>query len=109
MALAKARVSMPAEAKAGSVIEIKALMRHRMETGYRVDSVGERIPRHIVERFTVDYGGERVFAMDFTQGVAANPFLAFTTLATRSADIVFTWTDDRGEMTTVTKHLTVTE
>ena len=109
MALASARVSMPAEAKAGDVIEIKALIRHRMETGYRVDSVGEAIPRHIVERFTVDYDGERVFAMDFTQGVAANPFIAFTTVATSSGDLVFTWTDDRGEVVTVTEHLTVSE
>ena len=46
--------------------------------------------------------------MDFTQGVAANPFIAFTTVATRTGDLLFTWTDDRGEVTTVTERLTVT-
>ena len=108
MALAKARVSMPADATAGEVLSIKALIRHPMETGYRVDAVGRPIPRHIVERFSVRYGGEEVFRMDFTQGVAANPFIAFTTVATESGELEFVWEDDRGEVTTVRKRLTVT-
>jgi len=107
MALAAARVSMPAEARRGEVVPIKALMRHPMETGYRVDSVGQKIPRHIVRRFTVRYDGEQVFAMDLTQGVAANPFIAFSTVATRTGELVFTWEDDRGEVVTVSKRLTV--
>ncbi|MEX2481733.1 MAG: thiosulfate oxidation carrier complex protein SoxZ [Gammaproteobacteria bacterium] len=107
MALAAARVSMPAEARAGEVVEIKALMRHPMETGYQVDAMGESIPRHIIERFTVSYDGERIFGMDLTQGVAANPFIAFTTRATRSGELVFTWEDDRGELSEVRKTLTV--
>lgn len=108
MALAPARVSMPDTAKKGEVVEIKALIRHRMETGYRVDSVGKPIPRHIVKRLTVTYDGEQVFAMDFTQGVAANPFIAFSTLATQTGELVFTWEDDLGEVVTVRKALTVT-
>lgn len=108
MSLAPARVSMPAEAKAGDVLEIKALIRHPMETGYRVDSRGAPIARHIVTRFSADYDGEEVFRMDLTQGVAANPFIAFHTVATRTGELVFTWEDDRGGVVTVRKHLTVT-
>ena len=108
MALAPARVSMPAEAKKGEIIDIKALIRHPMETGYRVDSVGKPIPRHIVKRFTVTYAGEEVFSMDLTQGVAANPFIAFSTIATQTGDLIFTWEDDLGDAVTVSKSLTVT-
>jgi sulfur-oxidizing protein SoxZ len=107
MALAQARVSMPDEAKKGEIIEIKSLIRHPMETGYRVDSVGKPIPRHIIQRFTVTYASETVFDMDLTQGVAANPFIAFFTAATESGELVFTWTDNRGEVVTVKKTLTV--
>lgn len=107
MALANARVSMPEQAARGEVIEIKALMRHPMETGYRVDDFGRPIERHIVERFRVTYAGEEVFGIDLTQGVAANPFFAFFTTATESGELVFTWEDDRGAVTTVTRHLTV--
>jgi sulfur-oxidizing protein SoxZ len=108
MALATARVSMPATAKKGEVLDIKALIRHPMETGYRVDSVGKPIPRHIVKRFSATYGGVEVFSMDLTQGVAANPFIAFSTVAIETGELVFTWEDDRGEVTTVRKTLTVT-
>ncbi len=108
MALANARVSMPEEAQAGEAIEIKALMRHPMETGYRMTDMGEPIERHIVERFRVTYAGEEVFAIDLTQGVAANPFFAFFVTAAESGELVFTWEDNRGEVTTVTRHLAVT-
>jgi sulfur-oxidizing protein SoxZ len=108
MTLAVARVSMPAEAKRGEIVEIKALIRHAMETGYRFDAMGQPIPRHIIERFQVDYAGDEVFRMELTQGVSANPFVAFCTVATITADLLFTWTDDRGETTTVTRRLTVT-
>jgi sulfur-oxidizing protein SoxZ len=107
--LAVARVSMPSEARRGEIVAIKALIRHPMETGYRFDAMGRRIPRHIVERFHVRYAGEEVFRMELTQGVSANPFFAFSTLATVSGDLVFTWEDDRGVVTTVTRQLVVTE
>jgi len=108
MALAKARVSMPEQAKAGEIIEIKTLIRHRMETGYRVDSVGKKIPRHIVTKLEVSYAGEQIFAMDFTQGVAANPYVAFTTRAIETGDFDVLWKDSEGAVVRVEKKLTVT-
>ena len=109
MALPAARVSFPTTAKKGDIVEIKALMRHPMETGYRVDSVGKSIPRHIVDLFVVTYSGVEVFRMDLTQGVAANPFIAFTTVATETGDLVFAWRDNLGRVVTVRRKLTVTE
>jgi len=108
MTVSKARVSVPAVAKRGEIIEIKTLIRHTMETGYRVDSVGRQIPRRIVTAMKVTYAGVEIFAMDFTQGVAANPFVAFHTRAEESGELVFTWTDSDGAVETVTKTITVT-
>jgi sulfur-oxidizing protein SoxZ len=108
MALAPARVSMPAEAKKGEIIEIKALVRHPMETGYRVDSVGQPIPRNIITLFTVTFAGAEIFRMEMFPGVSANPFLAFPVRATASGEFVFTWTDDRGLVIVERKTLTVT-
>jgi sulfur-oxidizing protein SoxZ len=45
--------------------------------------------------------------MDLTQGVAANPFIAFSTVATETGQLVFTWEDDLGEIITVSKTLMV--
>src|SRR5688572_23534098 len=103
MALASARVSMPATAGKGEIVEIKALIRHPMETGYRVDAVGQPIPRHIVQRFTVTYEGVEVFRMELTQGVSANPFIAFSTVATGTGELILAWEDEQGEVVTVQK------
>ena len=86
------RIVMPATARKGEVIEIKTLIQHVMETGYRRDNVGKAIPRNIINRFVVMYDGEEIFRADVFPGVAANPYFAFSTTATRTGEVVFTWT-----------------
>lgn len=108
MALAPVRIAMTAEAKRGDIVEIKALMRHPMETGYRVDDRGQPIPRDIVKDFTVTYGGEEVFRWELNPGISANPYVVLSVVATETAELVFTWTDQKGTATTEKKQLTVT-
>ena len=102
------RIVMPATARKGQVIEIKTIIQHPMETAYRRDHRGEVIPRDIIKRYVVTYAGEEVFTADATQGIAANPYFAFHVRATETADIVFTWTDEKGEVTRQTRTLKVT-
>lgn len=102
------RIVMPAEARKGSVVEIKTLINHVMETGYRRDSVGKAIPRDIIQTFTVTYAGGEVFRADLGPGIAANPFFAFSTIATETGEFVFSWKDLNGEETRETRRLTVT-
>ena len=107
MALAPARISMPAEARKGEVVEIKALIRHVMETGQRTDSRGQPIPRDIISLFVVSYAGEEVFRMELNPGISANPYVIFSTVATETGELVFTWTDEKGAETVERKQLTV--
>lgn len=102
------RIVMPATAKKGDVIEIRTIVQHPMETGYRRDHRGAVIPRDIVKTYVVTYAGNEVFAADATQGVAANPYFAFHVRAVATGDVVFTWTDEKGEKTVETRRLTVT-
>ena len=102
------RIALPVTATKGEVIEIKTLINHVMETGFRRDNGGNVIPRNIITRFTCTYVGEEIFAMDLFTGVAANPFVAFTTIATETGDMVFTWTDQNGAVTREQRRLTVT-
>ena len=104
----KTRIVMPGRAAKGEVIEIKALVLHPMETGYRRDSMGAAVPRDIIKRFSCTYGGDKIFAMECFTGVAANPLAVFTTVATETGDLVFTWDDEKGGTTTETVHLEVT-
>ena len=107
MALAPARISMPPEAKKGDAVEIKALVRHPMETGYRVDATGQAIPRNILTQLTVTFNGQEIFRMEMHQGIAANPYLSIVMRAAESGELVFTWTGDEGAVIIERKMLTV--
>lgn len=94
--MASIRLAVPKTASAGEIIEIKALIQHPMESGFRRGARGEVIPREIITRFECTYNGELVFSSDFHPAVAANPILTFHTTATESGELVFQWTDQNG-------------
>ena len=104
---ARVLVNVPTAAKRGEVVEIKALIAHPMETGYRVGAEGQMLPRDIITRFSCAYAGVEVFSADLYPALTANPYLAFTTLATETGDLVFTWEGDNGFHQTHTARLTV--
>jgi sulfur-oxidizing protein SoxZ len=103
----QALVNVPAKAKRGEVIEIKTLISHPMETGYRHDTNGAPIPRDIIHTFVARYNGEEVFRADLHPAIAANPFITFFTLASESGVIELTWTPDHGEPVTQKANITV--
>lgn len=105
--MARTLVNVPKTARRGEVIEIKAMIAHPMETGYRQDALGRARPRHIISRFVCRYDGAEIFAADFHPAMSANPFVAFTTVATRSGPLLFAWIDDRGATQTATAEITV--
>ena len=106
--MASIRLNVPETAARGDIIEIKTLIQHPMETGYRRGARGEVIERDIIKTFECIYDGETVFEAEFFQGIAANPFLTFHTKATKTGTLEFRWTDEHGVVWTDTAHLTVT-
>ncbi len=94
--MASALVNVPARARRGEIIEIKTLVSHVMETGYRRSQLGEPIPRDIVRRFVCTYNGTEVFRADLHPAIAANPFIVFSTVPTESGTLTFQWTGDNG-------------
>ena len=105
--MARALINVPKQAKRGTVIEIKTLVSHPMETGYRRDPMGNAIPRDIINRFVCTYNGAEVFRADLFPAVAANPFLSFHTVATESGELKLSWTGDDGNTQTETVNITV--
>jgi sulfur-oxidizing protein SoxZ len=94
--MARALVNVPKTAKRGEIIEIRTLISHPMETGYRPGPNGRILARDIITRFTCTYGGADVFSADLFPAMAANPYLVFTTVATESGTITLTWSGDNG-------------
>ena len=89
-------VHLPQRARRGEVIEIRTLAGHAMETGFRRTQLGELVPRDIIRRFTCTYNGVEVFSAELHPAVAANPLIAFTTVATESGTLEFRWSGDNG-------------
>jgi sulfur-oxidizing protein SoxZ len=106
--MARALIHMPATAKRGDAIEIRALIAHPMESGYRPGTDGKPLPQDVIRRFSCRYNGEEVFAAELHPAIAANPYIAFFTLATESGTLEFSWTGDHGFAQTERMPLTVT-
>lgn len=101
-------INVPETAKRGEIVEIRAMIAHPMETGYRTGENGVPIPRRIIHRFTCSFAGREIFAADLFPAMSANPFLAFTTIATESGSFTFTWTDEDGTIQSAAAEITVT-
>ena len=107
--MARALITVPRAARRGELIEIRALVQHPMETGYRRSSDGDLLPRDLIRHFTCRFvagadavvpsnpgAGEVVFAATLHAAVAANPYLAFHLRAATSGTLIFTWAGDNG-------------
>ncbi len=95
--MARALINVPAKAKSGEIVEIKVLISHPMETGFRMGPDGKFIPREILKSFACTYNGEAVFSADLHPAMSANPFFAFNMVATKSGVVTFSWTDDKDQ------------
>ena len=104
-----ALINVPAKARRGDVIEIKALTSHIMETGYRRTAAGEIVPRDIITSFICRFNGAEIFRADFFPAIAANPFLSFFMVASDSGRFEFEWIGDQGFSTTAAASLSVVE
>jgi sulfur-oxidizing protein SoxZ len=105
--MARALINVPKTAKRGEVVEIKTLISHIMETGFRRNDVGEPIPRDIITDLVCTYNGEEIFRADLYPAIAANPFITFFTVAKDSGTIAFKWTGDNGFAETASAKIVV--
>lgn len=92
-----ARIQVPKEIRRGEIFDVRLVIQHPMETGFRYDDMGRRIPRNVITSVECSYNGVQVFSASLSSGISANPYLQFPTRAVDSGDLVFRWVDDRGE------------
>lgn len=105
--MARALLNVPQTARKGEVIEVRALIAHPMETGFRPGADGKVLPRDIIRRFACRYNGEQVFAAELFSAISANPFVAFHTVAAESGTLEFEWQGDNGFAQTERVQITV--
>lgn len=94
--MARTLIKAPATARRGEVIAISTIIGHPMETGFRPGGDGKILPRDIIQRFSCHYDDALVFSAELFSAIAANPLVAFHTVATHSGQLRFTWEGDQG-------------
>ena len=89
-----------AQAKDGTT-DVRVLMGHPMETGFRKDSSGKVIPAHFISDVKATSGGRTVLTAKWGQAISQNPFLQFRFKGAKAGDkVTVTWTDNLGETRT---------
>ena len=91
------KVQVPPSVKRGEAFEVRVLVQHPMETGFRRDLDGQSIPTHIVDKLACGLAGREIFSAELGTGISANPYIAFYATAEASGELVLEWSDDRGE------------
>ena len=102
--MARALITVPKTAKHGEIIEIRALVQHSMETGYRRSGEGVLLSRDLIRKFSCHFvdaskpsaAGDMVFAATLHAAIAANPYLSFNLRAVSSGTLIFNWEGDNG-------------
>jgi sulfur-oxidizing protein SoxZ len=92
--MASVLINVPKTAKRGETIEVKALIQHPMETGFRSGANGQKIPRNIIEEFSATWNGTEIFRMAMSPAIAANPFVSFFAVASESGTLRLRWSGD---------------
>jgi len=106
--MARTLIHAPTTARRGEVVEIRTLIAHTMETGYRAGADGRTLPRDIIRRFSCRYNGELVFSAELYPAISANPYLSFFLTADTSGTLTFAWEGDHGFAQTESAAITVT-
>ena len=107
MSSIKPRVKVPKEVSVDEIVEIKTLIRHPMHSGRMKDAEGQTIPRQIINLFSAKFNGKKVFQMDLEASISTNPYIVFQYKAKESGKFDFEWTDDNGEIYSISKEMIV--
>ncbi len=103
----KARIAVPPRVTRDELVEIKTLIAHPMESGFRRDNRGAAVPRDILTTFICRYNGVEVLRAELFPAIAANPFMSFFVRARDSGPLEFEWQDQSGGVLVEQRMLTV--
>jgi sulfur-oxidizing protein SoxZ len=85
-----------------NVTTVRAIIRHPMETGYRVDDeTGELVTAHYIKLVTVKHNDQIVLSCDWSRAVSKNPYLSFMFEGAKAGDkLELSWLDTQDKSDT---------
>jgi sulfur-oxidizing protein SoxZ len=88
-------IKLRTKAKDG-IVEVKALIKHPMETGLRKDKkTGEKIPAHFIKEVVITANGTEVMKADWNFSISKNPYLSFSYKGAAGDKVKLTWKDNQ--------------
>ena len=98
--MARTRISLQGDPVRGVPMEIRTMIAHPMETGYRPGADGKVLARNLIRRMRCSFDDgvrtELVFAAELFPAIAANPYVAFYFTPQGNGKLVFVWEGDQG-------------
>jgi sulfur-oxidizing protein SoxZ len=100
------RLTIKGDIKTARLVQAVLAIGHPMESGFRTLESGERVPKNVIERITVRFGGELLFEMNTGIGISAHPYMAFPVYLSQAIRdkasegamrLTATWTDGQGQ------------
>ena len=102
-----ARLIVPPLVHAGEEFQVRLLIQHPMETGFRRDVQGDVIEANLLESLSLDFEGQPVFTARSMNALTANPFLAFVVAIKQSGNFNAHWRDQRGNVGSISARVRV--
>lgn len=93
----------------GSVVEVHAIIRHPMESGFRRTERGELIAANLIRRLVCRFNGKEVFRADLHSGMGADPSIRFPFRVEQAGEMECEWVGDQGLKRTVKRALTISQ
>ena len=95
--MAKA-IRMRAKLTEGDKAEVRFLVRHPMESGFRKDKAGKSIPAHFVHSLKVEHKGRVLLDSHLGTSIATNPLFHLKFKGAAVGDeVAVSWVDNKGE------------
>ena len=102
-----ARLIVPPLVRAGEEFQVRLLIQHPMETGFRRDVDGNVLETNLLETLSLDFEGQPVFNALTMNALTANPFLTFVVVIKKSGKFNARWRDMKGNVGSISASVRV--
>ena len=102
-----ARLIVPPLVRAGEEFQVRLLIQHPMETGFRRDVDGNVLETNLLESLSLDFVGQPVFSALTMNALTANPFLTFVVAVKQSGKFNARWRDMKGNVGSISASVRV--
>lgn len=92
------RIAAPEMVALGESAEIRTIIGHPMETGFRHNAHGVIVPIRIAEWFRCFASGQLAFSVNLKPAISANPYFEFYLNIEKDSELHFEWIDTTGDI-----------